>query len=167
MQNRLGPLVLLFAFAAASPGQAQSDAFAAAHVASANQLGILEYCQSRGDVGDDAVSAQKSAMTHLPASTISTDAAENLGKQGTLSAPNGASMTLASIASTHNTTVSALCKQMGGSAIQSAATYAQVGRQTGGMPSMSAMPSMPKLPSMSGMPAMGNMPAMPAVPSGQ
>ncbi len=137
-------------FLVAGSALTQADAYAIAHAAAANQLGVLEYCQGRGDVGPDAVAAQRSAMARLPASTMSNDADEALGKQGMLEAPNGAKMTLDSVTSAHGSTVSALCKQMGSSAVQSAAA-----RQTGMLPGGMAMPAMPN-----GM----VMPAMPGAP---
>ena len=87
-------LPALIALAVAGPARAQSDPYAMAHTASPNQLGVMEYCQGRGDVGPDAVAAQRSAIARLPASTVSTEAAEALGKQGTLTIPNGTTMTL-------------------------------------------------------------------------
>ena len=62
-------------------------------------------------------------------------------------------MTLAGIATSRNTTVAAVCKQLGDSAIQTAAAFAG----NGGMPPMPGMP-----PGM----AMGAMPGMPALPPG-
>ena len=163
MIRRLKTLATLLVMGSATPGFAQTDTAAMAHTASANQLGILEYCQSQGDVGPDAVSAEKNVISHLPASSAPTSAAESLGKQGTLAAPNGTSMTLASMASAHNTTVSALCKQMGSSTTQAAAAYQQNGAAAGGMPSMPSMPSMSNMPKMPSYP--GGMPSMGSVPS--
>ncbi len=102
----------------------------------------MEYCQGRGDVGADAVEAQRGAIARLPASSVNNDAQEALGKQGTLAAPNGANMTLDSMASAHGTTVSALCKQLGSAAVQSAAAMRQNSMAPGGM----AIPQMPAMP---------------------
>ena len=145
------------------PALAQVDQMAAAHAAAANQLGVLEYCQSQGAVGADAVAAEQSSIGRLPASSANTDAAEALGKQGTISV-NGNSMTLAGIATNRNTTVAAICKQMGDAAIQTAAAFAGGGAT--GMPAMHSMPAASA--TMRGIPAMpfgmGTMPAMPGSP---
>jgi hypothetical protein len=64
------------------------------------------------------------------------------------------------MASSHNTTVDAICKQMGSSAVQAAAAFAKQGSS---MPAMSGMMSggipggMPKMPNM---PSMGSIPGM-------
>ena len=157
MPVRFAVLTALTTLSMAAPALAQTDPYAMAHAAAANQLGVMEYCQGRGDVGADAVTAQRSAVARLPASTVSTEADEALGKQGTLAAPNGAKMTLDSVASAHGTTVSALCKQMGSSAIQSAAAVQQKGMADGGM----------KMPAMPAMPNGITMPTMPGAPSSQ
>jgi hypothetical protein len=151
---------------AAAPALAQGDPAAIGHMAAANQLGILEYCLSEGNVGADTVSAEKDVISRMPVSSVSTSSAEALGKQGTFAAPNGQQMTLASMASKQNTTVAALCKQIGSSTTQADAAYKQNGMTAGGMPSMPHMPAMPSMPSMpggmpsmpGGMPSMGNMP---------
>ena len=152
---------------------AQSDPMAMARQASANQLGLMEYCQSQGYADTDAVAASRTSLGRLPpagAGAPPTDAAEALGRKGTL-AVNGTETTLASMASSHNTTVGAMCGQMANSAKQAVA-------MSQAMPSMPAMPGgMPAMPSMpggmpsgmpGGMPSMpGGMPAMPgtAAPS--
>ena len=141
------------ASAVAGPASAQSDPYAMAHAAAANQLGVMEYCQGRGDVGPDAVAAQRSAIARLPASSAAYDANEALGKQGTLAAPNGANMTLDSVASKQGSSISALCKQMGSSVIQSAAL--QHNAMTPGAMTMPQIPAMPN-----GM----TMPTMPTTP---
>ena len=143
-----------FAACTVAPALAQTDPTAMGHAMSANQLGVMEYCQGRGDVGADAVAAQRSALTRLPPSTANNDADEALGKQGTLLVPNGTNMTLDSIASAHGTTVSAMCKQMGSSALQTANAFKQNGMTPGAM----GMPKMPAMPN--GM----TMPTMPATP---
>ena len=128
--------------------------------AAANQVGVMEYCQGRGDVGADAVEAQRAAFAHIPAGTAPSAEAEALGKQGTLASPNGTNMTLDSVASGHGTTVSALCKQMGSAAVQSAAAMKQNGMAGGAM-------GMPAMPNGMAMPAMPNGMAMPTMPKPQ
>jgi hypothetical protein len=146
-----------------APALAQTDTIAMGRIAAANQLGVLEYCQANGDVGPDAVSAEKDVISHMPASAVSTESAEAIGKQGTLAAPNGQQMTLASIATKQDSTVPAMCKQLGSSAVQASAMYKQNGMSAGGIPSMQSMPQMPAMPG--GMPTMGTMPSgAPAVP---
>ena len=148
------------ALCCAGPALAQTDFVGMARVAAANQLGVLEYCQGRGDVGADAVGVQRGAIARLPASSVPTDAAEALGREGTLSAPNGARITLADMASTHNTTIAALCKQMGSSA-QQAGAYPQGAMAPGTMPAIPQMPQMLGMPAMPGVPSMQGMPAVP------
>ena len=154
MRTHLAVLPALVLFSIGSAAFAQSDPYAPARAAAANQLGIMEYCQGRGDVGADAVAAQRSVIARLPVSSANNDAEEALGKSGTLAAPNGANMTLDSMASAHATTVSDLCKKLGSSAIQSAAAFQQNGMAPGGM-------TMPK------MPAMPNGMTVPTMPAGQ
>ena len=150
------PVVSLLAAPAA---WAQTDAASMAHLAAANQLGVLEYCQSQGAIDGTPIASEKTIMTHLPASSVATTDAEATGKSGTLLAPNGAQTSLSQLASTHSTTISALCKQMGSSVQQSAAAFSQNG---GGM----TMPTMPSMPGgMSQMPSMPNMPQMPGMPA--
>ncbi len=155
MPVRLAGLAALAAISMAGLAHAQGDSYAMAHAAAANQLGVMEFCQGRGDVGPDAVAAQRGAIARLPAATASNEADEALGRQGTLSAPNGAKTTLDSLASAHGSTVAALCKQMGSAAVQSAAMVGQNGMAPGGM----AMPAMPALPN--GMTMPGTMPGVP------
>ena len=162
MIRRSGILALAITACGMAPALAQVDPAATAHAAAANQLGILEYCQGRGDVDADAVIGERGVITRLPASSAPTDAAEALGRQGILSAPNGTTVTLASMAGTHTTTVSARCRQMGSSTRQAAASFGQAGAMPlGGMPQMPAMPGVP------GMPGVGGMPQMPGAPSGR
>ena len=151
----------------AGPAFAQGDMAAMSRTAGANQLGILEYCQGRGDVGADAVDAQREAIARMPASAVPTAAAEASGKGGTLLTPNGQQMTVASVASQQNSTVSAVCKQLGNSAIQAAAMFKQLGSGAPsgmpGMPGGTGMPAMPRMPG--GAPSLGTMPAMPGGPA--
>ena len=145
---------------------AQTDPMAMGRMAAANQLGVLQYCQSQGAVGPDAVSAEREVMARMPASNVSTDSAEAQGKQGTLVGPSGQQITLASLASTHNTTISSLCQQMGSSTLQAASMYRQ---GSGGMGAIPGMPSSPNgLTGVPGLPSMGagmtGIPGLPAPP---
>ena len=160
MPLRLAALTALTTALLSGTAFAQTDTVAMARAAAANQLGVLEFCQDRGDVGPDAVTAERSVIARLPASTVNTDADEALGKQGTIAGPNGAKMTLDSMASTHGTSISAMCKQLGSGAIQSASAYQQNGMAPGGM-------AMPKMPSGMTMPAMPNGMTMPTAPGTQ
>lgn len=158
MIHRFAALGLLASAICAAPAMAQTDPMA--RTAAANELGVLEYCQGQGHVDQTAVTAQRATLARLPASAgaAPTDAAEALGKQGTISA-NGNTVTLAGFASSHNTTVDALCKQMASSVTQSAAALQSVP----GMPAMpGGMPTMPVMPG--GMPTMLAMPGVPAAP---
>ena len=150
------------------PAFAQADQMAMMREMAANQLGVMEFCQDNGYVDADAVAAQRKALARVPQSGAANDAAEALGRKGTLSA-NGTQTTMASLASGHNTTVSAMCGQMGSAAKQAAAATATAGTMPGrpGMPTMPGMPAMPGgMPAMpGGMPAMpGGMPGMPSMP---
>jgi hypothetical protein len=88
------------------------------------------------------------AIAWLPASTVSNKADEALGKQGTLSAPNGTRVTIDSVASHDGSSVSVPCKQMGSAAVQFAASLQQngmapIGMAMPGMPIDTVMPAMP------------------------
>ncbi len=140
---------------------AQSDPMKMLHLAAANQLGLIEYCQSHGWVDSATVDAQKKISAGLPPITDSSGIsdAEDEGKQGTL-AVNGNQMKLADAATSKGTTVQAICTQIG-STVKTAANNVQaMPTMPSGMPAMpSGMPAMPN-----GMPAMPNgMPAMPAL----
>ena len=167
MLGRSGLIGVLLAAAAALPAFAQADPYAMAHLSAANQLGMLEYCQAQGFVGADAVGAEQGAMALLPASSVQTEDAEALGKQGMLAAPNGAKMSVASMASAQHTTVAAVCQQMGSAIIQTEAALKQNGKagmMPGGMPMMPGMPAgMPTgMPGFSaGMPTLQGMPTVP------
>jgi hypothetical protein len=119
---------------------AQTDPTHMLHLAVANQLGIIEYCQSHGWVDDATVDAQKKIATALPPSSDSTGLsdAEDDGKQGTL-VSNGNKMALTDAATSKGTTAQAICTQLG-STVKSAAA------------NMQAMPKMPN--GMSGAPPM-------------
>ncbi len=125
----------------ATLASAQNDPMAMMKQAAANQLGLLEYCQAQGAVDDKPVATQREIMAQLPASTAPTDAAEALGKQGSLSV-NGQTITLTSAATAHNTTVDAMCKQIGGAVVQAAAMMKQQ-QAGGGMPAMPGTPPKP------------------------
>ena len=140
-------LALIFGAVTVRVALAQADMTAMARNSAANELGILEYCQSNGQIDGTAVVAQKTVIARLPAGGP-TDAAESLGKEGTILGANGNNVALASMASKGNTTEKALCAQMASSVKQAVASN----------PAMS-MPAMP-----GGMPSMPN--GMPAVPGG-
>ena len=145
--------------AAAGAASAQTDAGAMAQRSAANQLGVLEYCHGRGDVGPDAIDAEKSVIGHLPTSTAATSDAESVGKGGSLVLPDGSSQSLSSMASRTNVSVSALCGKLGESAVRSAAIY-----KNGGMPGVPGGMQMPAMPNGGQMPAMPNGMAMPSMP---
>jgi hypothetical protein len=133
---------------AAPAARAQTDMNALLRNSAANELGILEYCQSTGHIDGSAIVAQRTVIARLPAGG-STDEAEALGKQGTLLGANSNNVALSTMASKGNTTEAALCTQMAGTVKQAVTNN----------PAMS-MPAMPN-----GMPAMpSGMPAMPTPP---
>ncbi len=183
MLGRSGLLGALLAAAVASTALAQTDPYAMAHRSAANQLGMLEYCQAQGFVGADAIGAEHDAIALLPASPVRTEDAEALGRQGSLAAPNGTTMSIASMAGAQNTTVAAICRQMGSATVQMAAALKQggtAGAMPGMPPGMPAMPTgmpsgmpagmpsgmpagMPGFPA--GMPTLGSMPSVPGAPA--
>ena len=160
-----GLLIVAAAACAAAPALAQTDMMGMARQSAANQLGVLEYCQAKGYTNQAAVAAQKSAIAQLPVSTESTLASENTGKQGTISA-NGTSFTLAGMAKTHNTTVSALCQQMAQNTSQMAAMRQRMGSMPmapSNMPTANGMPTVPGGTTPGGIQMQG-MPATPPAP---
>ena len=136
---------------------AQSDPMQMARVAGANQVGVMEYCQSKGWADQSAVDAQKTALSDLPptTNTSGSTAAEATGKAGSL-LNNGTAMPLASMASQTNTSVQALCGKLADSAKMVAAQRSSMPQMPSGMPTMpGGMPAMPKgmtMPAMPGMP---------------
>ena len=166
--NRLAITLAMLAPFAAAPALAQSDPTSMAHAMAANQLGVLEYCQGQGDVDGTAVSAEQSVIGHMPAgaNAAADSAAEATGKTGTI-ADNGNNMSLASMASSHGTTVSALCKQLGDSATRSASMMQQNGMGAAGIPTMSGGGTMPTMPAMPTMPSGGGMPTVPGAGTSQ
>ena len=155
--------LLLAALLAATPALAQEDAAATARAAGANQLGVLEYCQAHGDVGADAVDAQRGVISRMPQSAVSTSAQEELGKAGTMKVPNGQQFTLNDLAQKQGTTVSDLCKRMGSATLQVAAAMAQT-------PSGGLFPSIPSVPgaltAIPGLPSGTAFPGVPGIPGG-
>ncbi len=154
--------------AAASPALAQIDPMAMARTASANQLGVMEYCQSHGWTDQAAVEAQRKSSASLPPASTGTDAlaaAEATGKQGFF-LNNGTQMSLAQMSSGRGTNEQGLCTQLG-EAIKSVAARltATPGIPAAGMPSAGNLTSIPGLP-----PGMtngtGNMTGVPGLPAG-
>jgi hypothetical protein len=154
---KLHMLALISVF---TPGlaAAQGDPMQMAHLMNANQLGLLEYCQTKGWADEAAVEAQKSAGSSLPAAagTSGLADAEATGRKGNL-LNNGNSVPLASMAAQSNTTEQALCAKFVDSA-----KMAEAQRRS--------MPAMPTMPGGMAMPAMPNgmtMPGMPGMPKPQ
>lgn len=122
---------------------AQTDAMHLAYVSTANQVGVMEYCMSKGWADEAAVDAQKKAVANLPPTTDRTSLteAEATGRRGELT-NNGTTISLASMAQRGNTTEQDLCTRMISAAKMLAA-------QRSSMPAMPAMPgggAMPSLP---------------------
>ncbi len=95
-----------------APG-GQQDMLRMMHLAARNQLGVLEFCQGQGSVGQDVVDQQRKLMALLPAAQVDgLDEAEANGKRGIVVFA-GSQTSLADAAQAQNTTVEAMCKQMG------------------------------------------------------
>lgn len=78
-----------------------------------NQLGVLEYCQANGSIGQDVIDVQKRVMAMLPPAQVTgLDEAEAVGKKGTVQFA-GNEMNITDAAKARNTTPDAMCKQMG------------------------------------------------------
>ena len=142
---------------------AQSDPMQMAQLASANQTGVMEYCQGRGWADQAAVDAQKASTSSLPPATDTTgiSAAEATGKAGSL-LNNGTAMPLASMAAQTHTTVEMLCGKLAESAKMAAAQRSSMPQMPVGMPGMPS--GMPALPNGMTMPTMPGMPGMPKAP---
>lgn len=139
MIPRLALLALLLGTA---PAAAQADPVAMARRFGANQLGLLEHCQSLGFAGEDTVAAQRDVISRLPASAEPTAEPEALGKDGTVIVPIGQTTTLASMAAGNGSSVEALCKQMAATTLQSIAA-AKTGASTPPSMQMNGLQTMP------------------------
>ncbi|QUS36864.1 hypothetical protein GR316_03250 [Falsirhodobacter algicola] len=93
----------------AAPQMTMDDAYAAAQ----NQLGVLEYCQTKADVGDEVIQTQTKLLGMIPTPDDTTEAlaAYEKGKDGTV-ASMGNEVSLADVASSRSTDEGALCQQM-------------------------------------------------------
>ncbi|MFC5394705.1 pore-forming ESAT-6 family protein [Bosea vestrisii] len=106
------------ALAALSSGQAfaqsQADQLAAAYQAGRNQLGVISYCAEKGHVGADVVEIQTKVLALIPppADKSAGDAAEALGKKGTLSMM-GVTQDIEAVSKAQGSTAAAFCKQLG------------------------------------------------------
>ena len=134
---------------------AQTDPMRMAYLSSSNQLGVMEYCQSKGWADQSAMDAQKKAAANLPPTTDKTglSEAEATGRKGEL-LNNGAPMSLATMATKSNTTEQDLCTRMASSAKMVAAQQASMPKFPS-MPNGAAMPTLPPgmtMPTMPGMP---------------
>ena len=160
------PLAFAVTLGGAGAAIAQADPLGQARQSAYNQVGIMEYCHSKGYADDAAVSSQRATLARLPPGPVTPDltAAEATGKGGAIASPNGTKTTLSEMASKTNTTEAALCGRMVDSAKQVNSSMTANGL-SGGMPAMPpGMPAMPTMPTMSGMPSMSGMPAMPGAP---
>ena len=134
------------------------DAMHLASVSTANQVGVMEYCMSKGWADQNAVDAQKKAAASLPPSTDRTGLteAEATGRSGQLM-NNGTTISLASMAQRGNTTEQDLCTKMVSAAKMVAA-------QRFSIPALPAMPNGGAMPSLPLGMAMPSMPGMPKTP---
>jgi hypothetical protein len=135
---------------------AQSDPMQMARLGSANEVGVMEYCQGKGWADQAAVDAVKTSFASLPpgGDASATASAEATGKSGSL-LNNGTAMPLSSMATQSNSSEQALCGKMM-NAVKMASAQQKAMPSAGG-----AMPAMPAMPG--GM----SMPAMPAAPAAQ
>ncbi len=118
MSVRKFGLVALSALCVSGAAWAQLTPAAKMALASANQLGILEYCHDHGLAGADALAAERRAFESGPSSNLSTVRTQTLGRQGFSVAPDGDQITIAELARRQATTVAALCKDLADSSLQ-------------------------------------------------
>ena len=120
--------LLAAAFLLPAAAYAQLSPAAKLSEVAANQLGIIEYCHDKGHAGADAVSAEREAFLGAPSTNLSTVHAEELGRNGYSVAPDGGQIPVADLATQHNTTVPALCKDLADSSLQfQAAIHKRIG----------------------------------------
>ncbi|MDB6453554.1 pore-forming ESAT-6 family protein [Falsirhodobacter sp. 20TX0035] len=95
--------------APAAPQMSMEDAYAAAQ----NQLGVLEYCQTKATVGNEVIATQTRLMGMIPPPSDTTEAidAYQKGKTGTVSSM-GQEVALADVAQQRSTSEESLCQQM-------------------------------------------------------
>lgn len=80
--------------------------------AARNQLGVLQYCQTRGSVDADVVVLQRRMLAMLPPAEVDgVDQAEAAGKRGVVQF-GGNEVSIADAAKAQNTTPDAMCKQI-------------------------------------------------------
>ena len=97
--------------APATPAPVAQDA-EAAYASARNQQGVLSYCQEQGHIDGKAVEIQIKLLTMIPAGDVAAgDAAEALGKEGTIAAM-GIETTMADAAARQGTTEADLCQKM-------------------------------------------------------
>jgi len=84
----------------------------AMHLAAANQLGVLEYCQARGAVGADVLDLQRRMEAAMPPLDVpGASAAEAAGRKG-LVGVGGQQTSLRDAARAQKTSEDAICKHM-------------------------------------------------------
>ncbi|HEV7324549.1 MAG TPA: pore-forming ESAT-6 family protein [Bosea sp. (in: a-proteobacteria)] len=108
--------IAAFAALSCSPSfaQSQADQLAVAYQAGRNQLGVISYCAEKGHVGADIVEIQTKVLALIPppADKSAGDAAEALGKKGTLSMM-GVTQDIEAVSKAQGSTAAAFCKQLG------------------------------------------------------
>lgn len=154
------PILAVAAVLAAPAAHAQA-AMDGVRAAAANQVGVLQYCQAQGHAGADAVTAGRDALARMPASAGATDAAETLGRQGTVLMPDGTQAPLASVAGQYNTSPATMCKQMADAALQADAA-AKSGTSAGGIPGLPVITGTPGVPGLAPTPGMPGVSGAPA-----
>ena len=91
---------------------AEAPDAAATYEAALNQLGILQYCQTQGFTGTEAIEAQTQLIGLIPAGDEAAgQAAQQAGAEGTVSV-GSTQITLAEAAESQGSTVEATCRQI-------------------------------------------------------
>lgn len=109
-----GSTILLLGMTNLASAQATTDQMKIAYEAARNQVGVIGYCQDKGFVDADVVAIQQKmiALIPPPADTSGGDAAEALGRKGTVSAM-GTTQDIEAAAKAQGSSAQALCQAMG------------------------------------------------------
>ena len=102
----------LIVLAATGPALAQTpDQMKMAYNSARNQLGVVQYCKEKGFADADTISTQQKMMGLIPkpADTKEGDAAEALGKKGTISSMD-TTQELEAAAKAQNSSVEKVCQ---------------------------------------------------------
>jgi hypothetical protein len=114
----------LVVLAATGPALAQTpDQMKMAYNSARNQLGVVQYCKEKGFADADTISMQQKMMGLIPkpADTKEGDAAEALGKKGTISSM-GTTQELEAAAKAQNSSVEKVCQALSSAIKQAGAS---------------------------------------------